>query len=37
MKTSEYFEILKDEVDKVVKFGVKSDKVILDNISKIIN
>ena len=37
MKTSEYFEVLKDEVDKVVKFGVKSDEIILDNISKIIN
>ena len=37
MRTEQYFEILKDQVDKVVKFGVKPDKIILDNISKIIN
>ena len=36
MRTEQYFEILKDQVDKVVKFGVKPDKIILDNISKII-
>ena len=37
MKTSKYFEILTDEVDKVVKWNVKSDEIILNSILKQIN